>query len=136
MHIKDVTHADLEAVTTLWEDAGLTRPWNPPATDLRRALDGKTSTVLGAFLGGRLVGTVMVGHDGHRGWVYYLAVALAERGTGLGRRLMQAAEAWLVERGAVKLQLMVRETNTAANGFYDRLGFADADVRVLAKRLD
>ncbi|WP_104162486.1 GNAT family acetyltransferase [Cryobacterium sp. N22] len=136
MHITDVTLADLEAVTTLWEDAGLTRPWNPPATDLRRALDGTTSTVLGAFRDGRLVGTVMVGHDGHRGWVYYLAVAVDERGTGQGRRLMAAAEAWLVERGAVKLQLMVREANTAVTGFYDRLGYADADVRVLAKRLD
>lgn len=136
MQIKDVSPADLEAVTALWEEAGLTRPWNPPAADLRRALDGATSTVLGAFLDGRLVGTVMVGHDGHRGWVYYLAVATAERGTGLGRLLMQAAEAWLIERGTVKLQLMVRETNTAVTGFYDRLGFTDADVRVLAKRLD
>ena len=136
MHITDVTPADLEAVTTLWAEAGLTRPWNPPGTDLRRALDGTTSTVLGAFRDDRLVGTVMVGHDGHRGWVYYLAVAVDERGTGLGRRLMAAAEAWLVERGAVKLQLMVRESNTAVTGFYDRLGYADADVRVLAKRLD
>jgi len=136
MHITDVTPADLEAVSTLWAEAGLTRPWNPPATDLRRALDGTTSTVLGAFRDGRLVGTVMVGHDGHRGWVYYLAVAEDERGTGLGRRLMAAAETWLVERGAVKLQLMVRESNTAVTGFYDRLGYADADVRVLAKRLD
>jgi len=136
MHITDVSPADFDAVITLWEEAGLTRPWNPPATDLRRALDGSTSTVLGAFSDDRLVGTVMVGHDGHRGWVYYLAVTVTERGTGLGRRLMQAAEAWLVQRGAVKLQLMVRETNTAVIGFYDRLGFADADVRVLAKRLD
>ncbi|POH63198.1 MULTISPECIES: GNAT family acetyltransferase [Cryobacterium] len=136
MHITDVTPADLEAVTTLWEEAGLTRPWNPPATDLHRALDGSTSTVLGAFRDGRLVGTVMVGHNGHRGWVYYLAVAVPERGMGLGRRLMQAAEAWLVERGAVKLQLMVRESNTAVTGFYDRLGYADAHVRVVAKRLD
>ncbi|MGO4785333.1 GNAT family acetyltransferase [Cryobacterium sp. W22_MBD10_FK3] len=136
MHITDVSPADFDAVITLWEEAGLTRPRNPPATDLRRALDGSTSTVLGAFSDDRLVGTVMVGHDGHRGWVYYLAVTMTERGTGLGRRLMQAAEAWLVQRGAVKLQLMVRETNTAVIGFYDRLGFADADVRVLAKRLD
>ena len=136
MHITDVSPADFDAVITLWEEAGLTRPWNPPATDLRRALDGSTSTVLGAFSDDRLVGTVMVGHDGHRGWVYYLAVTMTERGTGLGRRLMQAAEAWLVQRGAVKLQLMVRETNTAVIGFCDRLGFADADVRVLAKRLD
>lgn len=136
MQLRDITTADFDAVIALWDEAGLTRPWNPPAADLQRALDTTTSTVLGAFVDGRLVGTVMVGHDGHRGWVYYLAVTTSERGTGLGRRLMQAAEAWLVEHGAVKLQLMVRQSNTAVVGFYDRLGYTDADVRVLAKRLD
>jgi ribosomal protein S18 acetylase RimI-like enzyme len=136
MHLTDVSPADFPAVIALWEEAGLTRPWNPPAADLQRALDTDTSTVLCARVGDRVAATVMVGHDGHRGWVYYLAVAHADRGTGLGRTLMQAAEAWLVERGVVKVQLMVRETNTAVTGFYDRLGYADADVRVLAKRLD
>jgi len=135
MRLSDITSADFPAVIALWEEAGLTRPWNPPAADLQRALDTPTSTVLGAVADDRLVGTVMVGHDGHRGWVYYLAVAAAVRGTGVGRTLMRAAEGWLVERGAVKVQLMVRHTNTAVTGFYDRLGYADADVRVLAKRL-
>jgi ribosomal protein S18 acetylase RimI-like enzyme len=136
MRLSDITPADFPAVIALWEEAGLTRPWNPPAADLQRALDTPTATVLGAVADDRLVGTVMVGHDGHRGWVYYLAVAAAERGTGVGRTLMRAAEGWLVERGAVKVQLMVRPTNMAVTGFYDRLGYADADVRVLAKRLD
>ena len=136
MNVTDISPADFPAVIALWEEAGLTRPWNPPAADLQRALETQTSTVLGAFIEDRLVGTVMVGHDGHRGWVYYLAVASAERGSGLGRALMQAAEAWLVERGVVKVQLMVRETNASVTGFYDRLGYTDADVRVLAKRLD
>lgn len=136
MNLSDITAADFPAVIALWEEAGLTRPWNPPAADLQRALDTPTSTVLGAVIHDRLVGTVMVGHDGHRGWVYYLAVAAAERGSGLGRALMQAAEVWLVARGAVKVQLMVRETNASVTGFYDRLGYTDADVRVLAKRLD
>ena len=136
MNVTDISPADFPAVIALWEEAGLTRPWNPPAADLQRALETQTSTVLGAFIEDRLVGTVMVGHDGHRGWVYYLAVASAERGSGLGRALMQAAEAWLVERGVVKVQLMVRETNAAVTGFYDRLGYSDSDVRVLAKRLD
>jgi ribosomal protein S18 acetylase RimI-like enzyme len=136
VHLTDITPADFPAVVALWEEAGLTRPWNPPVMDLQRALDTETATVLGAVRADSLVGTVMVGHDGHRGWVYYLAVATAERGTGVGRALMQAAETWLADRGAVKVQLMVRETNTAVTGFYDRLGYADADVRVLAKRLD
>jgi len=136
MRIAEISPADVDAVVALWEEAGLTRPWNPPAIDLQRSLDGATSTVLGGYRDDRLVGTVMVGHDGHRGWVYYLAVAASERGAGLGRELMQAAESWLTANGAVKLQLMVREANAQVIGFYTRLGYADADVRVLGKRLD
>jgi len=136
MRIANITPADFDVTVALWEEAGLTREWNPPVADLTRALDGPNSTVLGGFLDDRLVGTVMVGHDGHRGWVYYLAVATAARGRGLGRDLMAAAESWLVDRGAVKVQLMVRESNAAVSGFYDRIGYEDAHVRVLAKRLD
>nr|WP_277871726.1 GNAT family acetyltransferase [Cryobacterium sp. MDB2-33-2] len=135
MHIADLTPADLGSASALWDQAGLTRPWNPPELDLLRALAGETSTVLGLFDGKTLVGTVMVGHDGHRGWVYYLAVDDTHRGTGLGRRLMAAAEDWLRERGVVKLQLMVRSANAAVLSFYDRLGYEDADVQVRAKWL-
>ncbi|WP_241976385.1 GNAT family acetyltransferase [Cryobacterium algoricola] len=135
MRISNLTPEDSEGVSALWDQAGLTRPWNPPEADLLRALAGETSTVLGLFDGGTLVGTVMVGHDGHRGWVYYLAVAESHRGTGLGRRLMLAAEDWLRERGVVKLQLMIRSANAGVLDFYDRLGYEDADVQVRAKWL-
>jgi ribosomal protein S18 acetylase RimI-like enzyme len=135
MQLRDLTPADVDAAASLWHEAGLTRPWNPPAADLHRALDGSTSTVIGAFDGDRLAGTVMVGHDGHRGWIYYLAVAAADRGSALGRRLMDSAEAWLRDRGAVKVQLMVRSTNEAVLGFYDHLGYRDEDVRVRSKWL-
>ena len=77
----------------------------------------------------------MVGHDGHRCWVYYLAVEQNRRGTGLGRQLMSATENWLREHGAVKVQLMVRPTNEAVLGFYEHLGYEDADVQVRSKRL-
>ena len=77
----------------------------------------------------------MVGHDGHRGWVYYLAVEENRRGTGLGAHLMSAAENWLREHGAVKVQLMVRSTNEAVLGFYEHLGYEDANVQVRSKRL-
>jgi ribosomal protein S18 acetylase RimI-like enzyme len=135
MQIRDLTPANVEATTSLWREAGLTRPWNPPELDLHRALDGTTSTVLGAFDDDRLIGTVMVGHDGHRGWVYYLAVDESQRGTGLGRHLMTAAENWLREHGAVKVQLMVRSTNEEVLGFYEHLGYEDAHVQVRSKRL-
>lgn len=136
MQIRDVTSADLPATVALWEQAGLTRPWNPPAIDLQRALDGSTSTVLGGFDGERLVGTVMVGHDGHRGWIYYLAVDDSYRGAGLGRQLMTEAESWLRERDVVKVQLMIRAGNAAVLGFYNHLGYDDADVQVRSKWLN
>ena len=135
MQIRDLTSVNIGAATSLWFKAGLTRPWNPPELDLQRALDGVTSTVLGAFDNDQLIGTVMVGHDGHRGWVYYLAVEENRRGTGLGAHLMSAAENWLREHGAVKVQLMVRSTNEAVLGFYEHLGYEDANVQVRSKRL-
>jgi ribosomal protein S18 acetylase RimI-like enzyme len=78
----------------------------------------------------------MVGFDGHRGWVYYLAVDPGRRRRGLGRSLMAAAEDWLMVRGAPKLQLMVRSDNEAAMGFYQRLGLERQEVIVLGRRLD
>ena len=75
MQISDLPADHTDDAVALWRETGLTRPWNDPYADLARALAGPTSTVLGAQdADGCLVGTVMVGHDGHRGWVYYLAV--------------------------------------------------------------
>lgn len=127
-----------EAAVALWHECGLTRPWNDPVADLARALDGPSSTVLAVLdgVGPRLVGTAMVGHDGHRGWVYYLAVHPSRRGSGIGRSLMTASERWLASRGIPKIQLMVRGDNRPALGFYDRLGYEHADVVVLGRRLD
>ncbi|WP_293696272.1 GNAT family acetyltransferase [uncultured Agrococcus sp.] len=123
-------------VIELWEAAGLTRPWNPAADDYTRAVEGPTSDVLGVHDGGVLVGTVMVGHDGHRGWVYYLAVRDSHRGAGMGKALMRAAEEWLRLRGGVKLQLMVRTENRVVHDFYRAIGYEPQDVTVLGRRLD
>lgn len=86
--------------------------------------------------GDAVVGSVMAGFDGHRGWVYYLAVAPEKRLAGLGRALMAAAERWLRARRAPKLQLMVRDGNENALDFYRALGFADQPVAVLGRFLD
>lgn len=135
MTIRDLTPANIDAAAALWHQSGLTRPWNSPELDAQRALDGDTSTVLGVFDEEQLVGTVMVGHDGHRGWVYYLAVDESQRGTGLGKRMMAAAEGWLRNHGVVKVQLMVRSGNDAVLGFYEHLGYEDANVQVRSKWL-
>jgi ribosomal protein S18 acetylase RimI-like enzyme len=135
MDIRALTAADRGAATSLWDEAGMTRPWNEPDSDFDRVLRGPTSAVLGALDAGELGATVMVGHDGHRGWVYYLAVKPGIRRRGLGRRMMHEAESWLRERGAVKLNLMVRDGNPEALGFYQQLGYEEAEVTVLARWL-
>lgn len=136
MTIEELIEADVSAATALWEEAELTRPWNDAATDFRRALEGPTSAVLGLRDEGEIVGTVMVGFDGHRGWVYYLAVTPRQRRHGLGRVLMNAAEDWLGAKGATKVQLMVRSDNKSALGFYQQLKYQAASVEVLSRWLN
>lgn len=126
-----------EQVVTLWHATGLSRPWNDPHDDLRRALESPSATVLVAVADddpAALHGSVMVGHDGHRGWVYYLSVQPRHQGRGLGRRLVAAAEDWL-EGDVPKIQLMVRGENAAAIRFYEGLGYERSDVVVLGRRL-
>ncbi|HEY5711261.1 MAG TPA: GNAT family acetyltransferase [Allosphingosinicella sp.] len=126
---------DAGAVIALWEACGLTRPWNDPVADFARAIEGPTSTILLLRDGDGIAASVMVGFDGHRGWVYYLAVAPERRRAGLGRAMMDAAEAWLRERGAPKLQLMVRADNSHAIGFYKSLGLEPQKVVTLGRFL-
>lgn len=120
MKIRSAILGDEAAVTALWTECGLTVPYNDPAADFRFALGKPNSDIL---VTEDLNGAVMVGHDGHRGWLYYLAVAPARQRQGVGRMLVTAAEQWLVARGVPKVQLMVRETNGAVAAFYQRLGF-------------
>jgi len=125
-----------EAVA-LWDQCGLTRAWNDPRADLVRAVSGPASAVLCARdREGHLLGTAMVGHDGHRGWVYYLAVAGSVRRQGLGRDLMSACEEWLRSRGVPKIQLMVRHANQDVTAFYERLGYTNSEVVVLGRFLN
>ena len=133
--IEPASPDDKAAVVALWHACGLTRPWNDPEADFALAQVGAASTVLIARGAGAIEGSVMVGFDGHRGWVYYLAVSPDQRRTGLGRALMAAAEDWLRARGAPKLQLMVREDNAAALDFYEALGLERQKVAVLGRFL-
>jgi ribosomal protein S18 acetylase RimI-like enzyme len=84
----------------------------------------------------RLVASVMVGHDGHRGWVYYVAVDPAYQRRGLGKQMMNDAERWLLSKGVWKLHLMVRRSNAPVQTFYEKLGFSESDVSVLSKILE
>lgn len=135
MDVIELSEYDEASVVTLWTEAGLVRPWNDAVADFHRAVDGALSVVLGLKDGDALLGTVMVGYDGHRGWIYYLAVSPTRRREGLGRTLVDTAERWLDAVGANKAQLMVRGRNEEALDFYESLGYERNDVQVLSRWL-
>jgi ribosomal protein S18 acetylase RimI-like enzyme len=134
--ISTIEDADIAAVVALWQRCGLTRPWNDPDADIALARRRENSTVLVGRDGDAIVATAMVGHDGHRGWVYYVAVDPDRRAQGFGRTIMNAAEDWLRQAGIPKLQLLVRRENTQAGAFYSSLGYAESSSVMFAKWLD
>jgi ribosomal protein S18 acetylase RimI-like enzyme len=133
--IRSFRPEDEDAVVALWEACGLTRPWNDPHRDIERKQSVQADLFLVASTGDDLVGSVMAGYDGHRGWVNYLAVAPSHRRHGLGRRLMEEAEARLTAAGCPKLNLQIRVDNSAAVGFYEAIGYRVDEVVSLGKRL-
>ena len=134
--IAPIVDADVADVVALWQACRLTRPWNDPAADIALARKGSNAAVLIGRDGASIVATVLVGHDGHRGWVYYLAVDADCRGKGYGRVMMDAAERWLRDRGVEKLQLLVRPDNSRVKSFYHSLGYSEQERIIFAKWLD
>lgn len=111
-------------------------PWNRPETDIRRKLSVQRELFLVAAIGSELVGTAMAGYDGHRGWVYYLAVSFQHRRKGIGKALMQQAEEDLVRMGCPKLNLQVRASNHEVISFYKHLGYQVEERVSMSKRLE
>ena len=136
MEIGPISDDDILDVVALWERCGLTRPWNDPRADIALARSSATSAVLVGRQDGSIVASAMVGTDGHRGWVYYLAVDSERRRQGLGRRMMGACEAWAQGQGIPKMLLLVRGSNAETIGFYRALGYLLEDTVLLGKRFD
>ncbi len=138
MRIRVFDPRDEQAVVLLWTECGLVVPWNNPHRDIERKLKVQPEMFLVACSGpdNRIVGTVMAGYDGHRGWINYLAVLPEHRREGIGTRLMDEAEHCLRAAGCPKINLQVRSTNTSIVAFYERVGFKADDVASLGKRLE
>ena len=135
MEVRPYRESDQDAVVALWRECGLVRPWNDPVKDIRRKLGIQPDLFLVGSLDGRLVATMMVGYEGHRGWVNYLAVAADCRKRGLGRTLMSEAEARLREMGCPKVNLQIRRSNADVVSFYRSIGYSEDDVVSMGKRL-
>lgn len=136
MEIREFEMHDRAEVVDLWDVCRLTRDWNDPSKDIARKLRVNDGLFLIGLADGRIIGSVMAGYDGHRGWINYLAIHPDHQRSGFGAALMGEAERRLSALGCPKVNLQVRSSNTAAIGFYDRLGYSLDDVVSFGKRLD
>jgi ribosomal protein S18 acetylase RimI-like enzyme len=136
MRIRAFRLEDEVEVDALWRLVNPNAPpWTGANADVRRKLAVQRELFLVAEDDARVVGTTMAGYDGHRGWVYFVAVLPDFRGRGIGTALMREAERLLVALGCPKLNLQVRGTNRGVVAFYEKLGFAVEDEVSLGKRL-
>src|SRR5262245_38554395 len=133
--IRPFRTADEAALVALWSACDLLRPWNDPHRDIRRKLAPGDDLLLVSSASGELVGSVMAGYEGHRGWINYLAVAPTHRRHGLGRQLMREAEERLGAVGCRKINLQVRAGNADVLAFYEAIGYRVDEVVSLGKRL-
>lgn len=134
-NIRSFKQTDTDAVIALWGACELTRPWNDPLKDIGRKLAVDDELFLVAEQMGKIVGSVMGGYDGHRGWINYLAVDPAKRKQGLGKLLMHAVEARLLALECPKLNLQIRTGNEDVMAFYRAIGFTEDACVSFGKRL-
>jgi ribosomal protein S18 acetylase RimI-like enzyme len=135
IEFRPMSDEDVEAVVALWQSCGLTRPWNKPEKDIAFARGKPHSEILIGTMGLEVVASIMVGHDGHRGSFYYVAVRPDLQRHGIGAELIKAGEKWLKERGVWKVNLLIRQENADVRGFYEKLGYEVNEAMSMGQRL-
>jgi ribosomal protein S18 acetylase RimI-like enzyme len=136
VRIRQYEARDEASVIALWEECGLTRPWNDPRKDIARKLKVDPELFVVAHRDDDVIATAMGGYEGHRGWINYLAVRPDSQRMGVGRALMTHLEQKLRERGCPKINIQIRASNLAATGFYNALGYVSDEVVSMGKRLE
>jgi ribosomal protein S18 acetylase RimI-like enzyme len=136
MKVRCYHDKDEEQVLSIWRECNLVVPQNDPVEDIKRKQRRDRENFLVGELNGQLVATCMVGYDGHRGWINYLAVSPAFRRRGFAAQMMLRAEERLKNLGCPKINLQIRATNAAVIRFYKSIGFKSDEVVSLGKRLE
>ena len=136
MKVREFSKDDEQQVIQLWNDCKLVVPWNNPHRDIQRKVKIQPELFLVGIHENRLVASVMGGYDGHRGWVYYLAVHPDYQQKGFARRMMLEIENRLHKLGCPKINLQVRNRNLKVIEFYKRIGYKLDDVVSFGKRID
>ncbi len=136
MQVRAYAERDFAQVTAFWDACGISVAYNDPAKDILRMQAAPDCQLYVGLESGHLMASMMVGHEGHRGWIYKLAILPEFRGKGLGRDLVQLAERWLMARGLPKCHAIIRDTNARVQGFYERLGYEVQPRLVMGKWLN
>lgn len=124
MNIRPYQDGDEPGVVTLWTEVfGYPASHNNPSRSLHRKLNHDRDLLRVAIESGRVIGTVMGGYDGHRGWLYSVAVDPAHRRRGVATALVREMERLLADRGCPKINLQILATNPQAVAFYRSLGY-------------
>lgn len=129
IQIRSYTDGDREQLIALWQNVF---PDDPPHNAPAAMIDAKLEVddlIFVAVIDGRIVGACMAGYDGHRGWLYALAVLETCRGRGVGSGLVERSMRALKEKGCIKVNLQVRASNRAVESFYQSLGF-ETEARI------
>lgn len=136
LQVRPYAEHDAAQVVRIWETVFPDNPpWNVPAEDIRRKLAVQRSLFLIGERGDEIVGTVMAGFDGHRGWIHRMAVLPEYRRRGFARALMMEVERRLAALGCTKVNLQVRSTNTGVVAFYEKIGYGVEDRVSMGKLL-
>ena len=135
MEISAFSIVDTTAVIKLWQSCELVRPWNDPQKDIDRKMTDRNGVFWVGRIDGEVMASIMIGYDGHRGSINYLAIDPAFKGQGYGRQLMREAETFLISIGCPKISFCVRRDNEPVVQFYDALDYKPDDVFFFGKRL-
>jgi ribosomal protein S18 acetylase RimI-like enzyme len=134
--IRPFAHTDQSSVAKLWKVSFPDDPpWNEAADVIARKLLIQRELFFVATISNQVVGTVLAGYDGVRGWVHKLAVDPAHQRKGIARLLMKSAELGLASKGCPKVNLQVRASNAAVVDFYEAAGYSTEDRISMGKRL-
>lgn len=133
--IRSYCESDKDDVIRLWKECKLVVPWNDPQRDIGRKQTVQSELFLIGLIDEAIIATAMAGYDGHRGWVYYLAVKSKYQQQEIGKQIMEEAEKRLLEIGCPKINIMVRTTNSDVINFYKAIGYKVDGVTTMSKRL-
>ena len=126
---------DENTVIEIWRKCDLVKPWNNPKRDIERKLEVDPELFLVGLIDNQVVATVIGGYDGHRGWLYYLAVDPAYQRMGLGRQIMNEVEQRILATGCPKINLQIRADNSIVVEFYESIGYQTEDRISMGRRL-